>query len=218
MDPAWGPNMQLIQNLGLRLNHTNGGGESAVISYVDEQMLQNKDFMAFVYSPHALIAKHGLVRVGLPEHRSDCFFGWELGVPDNTTVCDFPNEMPFKVASIDLHRYSNVSHAMTKQLFISPDDLVALATDVAEGSTYFESACSWIKANRDLVDDWVAASKAACGVGHYFSNRTLTHMKASLTLTTVWDASNKHTCRSTGNQHVKRYSPIGLCYSVHTTK
>ncbi|MBA3604432.1 MAG: glycine/betaine ABC transporter substrate-binding protein, partial [Acidimicrobiia bacterium] len=146
---------QIIANLELPLQFIVAGSEAALITAIQQAVADEQPVLLNFWQPHWLQSQVELTEVELPEVTDDCLASALAG--DGSYECDYPVDEIYKAANAGLEEKNAAAFAFLSALELTTEQQNEIAAMVdADGMAPEEAAATWIEANPDVVDSWLA--------------------------------------------------------------
>jgi ABC-type proline/glycine betaine transport system substrate-binding protein len=133
--PDWGPDKELMRNLGLDFEVVHLGGKAE--SEIEQRLAAGIPTLFYLWSPHPLAAKFRLSRIQLPEYSPALF---EAG------MCDYPPGEPLaKVASCLIARIAPSVLRFYEAVSIDNREQISMMAAVGGDASSKDAACAWLR-------------------------------------------------------------------------
>ncbi len=162
---GWGPNLELMTNLGLPYEVVFLGAGAAP-NAIQARLDAGVPAFFFLWSPHGFNVRYGLNRIQLPVYTPQRF---------DQGRSDYPTDVLEKVGSTTLSAHTpHVAELYSRFEIDNSAQESMLARMDAEGLSAMQAVCSWMREDEKaaLWRAWVPAEKVTCGAGHYDLNET----------------------------------------------
>ncbi len=142
----------IIDNLGLDLRVVYAGSEEAILAQLDAAISRQEPLLFYLWTPHAIHAKHDLTEVQLPEYGDECYAEADTGGVD----CDYPADDLFKIFWAGLRDYAPDAHTMLSNMkYTTEDQIDMMAAVELDGLSVEESARQWLANNEAIWRAWL---------------------------------------------------------------
>jgi len=160
-EAGWGPNEDLMTNLGLRYEVANLGADAAPI-VIQARLDAFIPTLFYLWSPHVFNARYALNRIQLPQYSPARY---------KQALSDYPTDVLEKIAAKTLSELVPAVAELYSQFVIdnAVQESVLGGTDT-EGLSVMHAACGWMRKEENVAvwTAWLPA--AACDAGQYVSN------------------------------------------------
>jgi ABC-type proline/glycine betaine transport system substrate-binding protein len=155
---GWGPNQELMTNLGLRYDVAYLGAAAAPDA-IRARLDAGLPAFFYLWSPHALNARYSLNRIQLPEYTLARF---------NQGLSDYPAEALEKVASTQFAEFAPLVAKLYAKFEIDnvAQERILASIDVSKLSV-MQAACDWMRdeTNVPVWEAWLPVENATAAVG-----------------------------------------------------
>lgn len=142
----------IIDNLGLDLRVVYAGSEEAILAQLDAAISRQEPLLFYLWTPHAIHAKHDLTEVQLPPYSDECYAEADTGGVD----CDYPADDLFKIFWAGLRDYAPDAHTMLSNMKYTTEDQISMMAAVElDGLSVEESARQWLANNEAIWRAWL---------------------------------------------------------------
>ena len=146
---------QIIANLELPLKFVVAGTEAALITAIQDADANGTPLLLQFWQPHWLHSQIELVEVELPEVTDECLASAAAG--DGGFACDYPVDELYKAASAGLEAKNQAAFDFLSAFQLTTDQQNEIAAMIdGDGMDPAEAAQTWVEANADVVDGWLA--------------------------------------------------------------
>ena len=146
---------QIIANLELPLQFVVAGSEAALITAIQQAVADEQPVLLNFWQPHWLQSQVELTEVELPEVTDTCLESAASG--DGAYECDYPVDEIYKAANAGLEEKNPVAFAFLSKMELTTEQQNEIAAMIdADGMAPEEAAATWIEANADIVEAWLA--------------------------------------------------------------
>ncbi len=143
---------QIISNLGLDFQVVVAGSEQALLSGLDSAYSREEPYLFYFWTPHSVHANYDLTPVKLPDYSEDCY----AKIPENGVDCDYPDDVLFKVANVELKNTDPDAYTLLKNFNYTNDDQISMIAKVDSGEmTAEEAAQEWVDNNKAVWKAWL---------------------------------------------------------------
>ena len=161
---GWGPNQELMANLGLPYEVVflgAGAAPNAILACLDAGV----PAFFFLWSPHGFNVRYGLNRIQLPVYTPQRF---EQG------RSDYPTDVLEKVGSTTLSAHTPHVAELYSRFEIDNSAQESMLAAIDSGLSTMQATCGWLRYERNAAvwKAWVPAEKLTCDVGHYVADAT----------------------------------------------
>ena len=146
---------QIIANLELPLQFVVAGSEAALITAIQQAVADEQPVLLNFWQPHWLQSQVELTEVELPEVTDACLES--AAAEDGNYECDYPVDEIYKAANAGLEEKNPAAFEFLSAMELTTEQQNEIAAMIdADGMAPEEAAATWIEANRDIVDAWLA--------------------------------------------------------------
>lgn len=144
---------ELIEALDLPFEVQYSGSPANTTAEVDEAVSAGQPVLLYWWSPTALVARHDLVPVALPDRTEECLSAFRAG---GLLACDYAVDPLIKLGAPDLaDRAPEVNDLLTAFQLTIEDQLAMIDRVENDGLPLDQVADAWIEANRERWETWL---------------------------------------------------------------
>jgi hypothetical protein len=158
-EESWGPNQQLLANLGLHYNVEYTGADKAE-GAIKARLDADLPVFFYLWTPHPINARYSLNRIQLPAYSAERF---EQG------RSDYPTDVLEKVGSKRLAELApDVAKLYSRYQITNDVQEAMLATMDSRGLSVAQAVCEWMRQEESRAI-WQAWLPSECSVGSFIN-------------------------------------------------